>query len=70
MNSYEYEEGDRVDYAYGTLRGIGIIRGVAATSVAVLGKHYIVENLNGVIDEKLYPFSCISIPEIHLSYRK
>lgn len=70
MNSYDYEEGDRVDYVYGSLKGVGAIRGVAANAVPVLGKHYIVENLNGIIDEVHYPFSCISIPEIHLTYLK
>lgn len=69
--SYNYEQGDMVDFEYKTIKGYGKICGCATTGSPILGRHYIVEIFESEgIDYNVYPFECVSISESQFKLRR
>lgn len=61
---YNYEQGDMVDFSYSGVEGYGMVCGCSSSSQPIVGAHYIVKVFKATgIDEDVYPFECISIPE-------
>lgn len=64
QSEYNYEQGDMVDFDYQTVKGYGEICGCASIEAPIIGRHYIVKVYHSEgIDQNIYPFECISIPE-------
>ncbi|MCY1429066.1 hypothetical protein D9M71_449700 [compost metagenome] len=71
IHEYSYEQGDMVDFDYQAVKGYGEICGCASIAQPVIGRHYIVKVYQAEgIDENVYPFQCISIPEHAFQLRR
>lgn len=71
MREYKFTNKQLVEIDTGILKGCGKVLGVSTTSLPVIGDNYIVELLEDNLDlpNEEYPFSVISVPEIHLTDR-
>jgi hypothetical protein len=63
---FAFKMGDKVTYQVGDMRGNGVIKGAATIPVAVMGRMFIVEDVSGNLPTKVYPFTHLAVPEIHL----
>ena len=68
MNNSRRSEGDLVGFDNGSLTGIGKIRGMSSIGIPGIGEVWILEIVSSNIEvpNDIYPFSCISMSEIHL----
>lgn len=69
INNYKFNQDDVVEFDnYFGISGVGKVVGVASVSAVITGTTYIVEVLSntgmGTVPSDIYPFSCITCPEI------
>jgi hypothetical protein len=64
--SEKYQEGQIVKFNNGFVKGIGKIRGIATIAQPVIGINYIVERYGTNLQDKDYPYSCITVFECHI----
>jgi hypothetical protein len=60
------QQGDKVEYDNGAMRGQGEVVGIATTPLAVIGASVIIRDLSKNIPNESYPFECFVCSECHL----
>ena len=62
-------QGDKVSFNAGGLKGTGVVCGKASMEKPVVGADYIIQPDQSISSE-VYPYSHISLPECHLTIIK
>lgn len=65
-NQFDYHFGQRVFFDNGMCKGQGKIVGCSTIGVAVIGRSYMVEVLDGSLPNDAYPFNTVAVFECHL----
>lgn len=65
MQELDLKQDDRISFDNGTVKGEGIVMGIATTGVAILGRNIIIKPDVRIAND-VYDFECICMHELYM----